>query len=60
MNPQERTHMLAWLKEAIRRMYGNIIENSYPTLVGLPIDDGGDIVSVALDEITLSDSLPTM
>ena len=52
--------MLAWLKEAIRRMYGNIIENSYPTPVGLPIDDGGDIVSVALDEITLSDSLPTM
>lgn len=33
MNPQERTNTLAWLKEAIRRMYGNIIENSYPALV---------------------------
>ncbi len=52
MTPDQRQNTLTWLNGEIRGFYATIINESYPTLVGLPIDDDGDIASIALAEMS--------
>ena len=51
MTPDERQNTLTWLNGEIRGSYAIIIKESFPALVGLPIDDDGHLLSVVLTEL---------